>query len=131
MRHSRFRRGLTIFALVLATLFVIGAGAWTAANIHYGQVLQRELAALKAEGYPLTVAEAQPKPVPADQNAATLYLPLFEVSFDPAQAAQSQNGPKHGLNRFNLPQGFKVDRPYGLAMRPMIESADCQRCWRN
>jgi hypothetical protein len=35
---------------------------------------QSELERLKAEGKPLTPAEAAPKPVPADQNAAPLYL---------------------------------------------------------
>lgn len=45
----------------------------------WAQALQAELAALKAQGMPLTLAEAAPKPVPDDLNAASLYSEAFDI----------------------------------------------------
>jgi len=123
MRHNRVLSGLTILGLVAGTVFVVGAAFWTVSNMRYGRMLERELAALKTEGYALTVAEVKPAPVPEADNAARLYLPLFQVSFDPAQASPG-NSSDNGLGRFKVD---RTDLPDVLAARAIIESPDSQR----
>ncbi len=61
----------------LLVLFVLVAIPWTYFNIKWGLELEAKLAELKAQGLPLTLAEAAPKPVPASQNAAVLYQKVF------------------------------------------------------
>ncbi|MCK4324511.1 MAG: hypothetical protein KAW89_08285, partial [Armatimonadetes bacterium] len=63
--------------LVLLVLFVLAAIPWTCFNIKWGRELEAKLAELKAQGMPLTMAEAAPKPVPDSQNAAVLYQKVF------------------------------------------------------
>ena len=67
----------------LLVLFVLAAIPWTYFNIKWGRELEAKLAELKAQGMPLTLAEAAPKPVPASQNAAVLYQEIFGVQFPP------------------------------------------------
>ncbi len=57
----------------LLVLFVLAAIPWTYFNIKWGRELEAKLAELKAQGMPLTMAEAAPKDVPDEQNAAVLY----------------------------------------------------------
>jgi len=66
----------------LLVLFVLAAIPWTYFNIKWGRELEATLAELKAQGMPLTLAEAAPKPVPDSQNAARLYQRVFQVDFD-------------------------------------------------
>jgi len=61
----------------LLVLFVLAAIPWTYFNIKWGRELEAKLAELKAQGMPLTMAEAAPKDVPDDQNAAVLYQKVF------------------------------------------------------
>lgn len=60
-------------AIVLAVLII----AHLALNIAASRRLERELARLRAEGAPLTVAEAAPPRVPEAQNPAPLYEKAF------------------------------------------------------
>jgi len=50
-------------------------------NVVAGRRLEAELARLRAEGAPLTLAEAAPPKVPDSQNAAVLYQKAFEQAF--------------------------------------------------
>lgn len=122
MRHQRAMSGLTMLGLVAGTIFVLGASAWTITNTRYSRMLERELASLRADGYALTLAEVKPKPVPDDQNAATIYMPLFQVNFDP-KAGSPGNGQKTGLNRFAVDKGELKDI---LPERALIESPAAQ-----
>jgi hypothetical protein len=67
----------------LLVLFVLIAIPWTYFNIKFGRQIERRLAALKADGLPVTIADVVPEPVPDAQNAAVVYQTVFEVSFDP------------------------------------------------
>jgi len=114
--------GLTILGLVVGSLFVLAASAWTIVNARYSRMLERELASLRADGYALTLAEVVPKPVPDDQNAALLYLPLFHVNFDP-KAGSPGNSSTSGLRSFKVD---KTDLTSVLAARSILESAAAQ-----
>ena len=71
--------------LGLLVLFVLLAIPWTYFNIRWGRELETKLAALKAQGMPLTMAEAAPKDVPDAQNAAVLYQEVFGARWPPAE----------------------------------------------
>lgn len=85
----------------LLVLFVLLAIPWTYFNIKWGRELEAELAALKAQGMPLTPAEVAPKPVPDDQNAAVLYQEVFKVHFPPSREPTLEPG-MAGLSREQL-----------------------------
>ncbi|GAI84693.1 unnamed protein product, partial [marine sediment metagenome] len=70
--------------VVLLALAVILGGVWTYYDVKWGRELSRELEAWKAQGLPLSMSEVIPKPVPDSENAAPLYLSVFNVSFEPA-----------------------------------------------
>ena len=125
-RSSRFLRFLRIAGLIVATLIIVPAIPWTYYNIKLGRELQQELGKLRAEGAPLTMPEAAPRPVPDDQNAAVLYMKVFQVSFDATQPA-----PPTGLNRFEVPSGYKSgDWASAEPMRPVLAAPDCQAALR-
>lgn len=92
MTRPRLPRALRIAGLVLATLLVFAAAVWTAAAIYYGRWLEHELASLKAEGYPLTLAEAKPPPVPDSENAGLVYLRLFELTPQTMHLREASSG---------------------------------------
>lgn len=121
-RRRRFLHKLRMFGLVVATLLVLAAIGWTWANIMYARLLSRELAGLKQRGYPITIAEARPKPVPDDQNAATIYVKLFDVSFD-GKTPYPQNG---GLKRYELSGTGGMDLATAVASRELLDSARLQ-----
>ena len=75
-RHIKWELGVIIL-LVL----VLPPAAWFYRDYALGKRLQAELAALQARGMPVSLAEAAPKPVPDDQNAAVLYQQVFRVDF--------------------------------------------------
>lgn len=81
-RLKRLARRVAIGAVVC---FVLAAIPWTYFNIKYGRELEAELAKLKAQGMPLSMAEVAPKAVPDDQNAAVLYQKVFKVEFSPGE----------------------------------------------
>jgi hypothetical protein len=57
-------------------------------NIIAGRRLEAELSRLRAEGAPLTLAQAAPPAVPDSENAATLYLRAFwELGLTPSPTA--------------------------------------------
>ncbi len=68
-------------ALILFFLVALPAGLWFYRDYTLGKRLEAELAALKAAGMPVSLAEAAPKPVPDDENAAVLYQQVFRVDF--------------------------------------------------
>ena len=92
--------------LGVLVLFVLLAIPWTYFNIKWGRELEAELAALKAQGMPLTMVEAAPKPVPDDQNAAVVYQEVFKVRFPPAKAPYYQ---KEMAGLSNAEQGAFAD----------------------
>ncbi|MHB8996688.1 MAG: hypothetical protein ACYC63_15685 [Armatimonadota bacterium] len=126
MRPSRFSRALRIFGLILATLVVIGAALWTVADIKYGRMLERELAGLKARGYPLTIAEAKPRPAPDAENAAPDYMKLFgDLHFEPPRTERPED---KGLGRYKLTGRLGgTAEPFGLATRFGLETALASR----
>ncbi len=124
MIRPRWKNMLRILGLLCATLFVLLAAIWTIANIYYGRLLMKELQTMKAAGFPLTIAEAKPRPVPAAQNAADVYLSLFQVSFAPTQ---KQGPSRRGLLKFEV--DFK-DVSSALAARPVMESPEAQQALR-
>ena len=75
-RHIKWELGVIIL-LVL----VLPPAAWFYRDYALGKRLEAELAALQAQGMPVSLAEAAPKPVPDDQNAAVLYQQVFRVDF--------------------------------------------------
>jgi len=84
---SGLRRFVIRLGKVVAVLVALLVVAHTVATIVTGRPLARELQRLKAAGEPLTLAEAAPKPVPDDENAAVLY----QQAFDKMRASLSDN----------------------------------------
>jgi hypothetical protein len=62
---------------LIALLVVVALAAWLIISSGGGRRSQSALARIKASGAPTTWAEAIPKPVPDDQNAAALYEKAF------------------------------------------------------
>ncbi len=60
-------------------VFVLAAIPWTCLNIKWGRRLQRELAALKADGMPVSPQDLIPKPIPDADNAAVVYQQVFRI----------------------------------------------------
>ncbi len=75
------RRMIRAIALFLAAMLLLSVAGWIYYDVKFGRELKAELAALRAQGMPLTLAEAAPQPVPDDQNAAVLYQKVFDVQF--------------------------------------------------
>jgi len=74
---SRLRRLVIRLGKVVAVLVALLVLGHTVATIVTGRMLAREIQRLKAAGEPLTLAEAAPKPVPDDENAAPLYAEAY------------------------------------------------------
>jgi len=66
-----------------AALLALLVLAHLALNAVAGRQLGKELARLRAEGAPLTLAQAAPPPVPDSENAAPLYEKAFQGLLDP------------------------------------------------
>ncbi len=77
IRRSCHKFACVFFGLVLACGVV-----WAADETQWSQQLAAELAELKAQGIPLTMAELVSKDVPDEQNAAPLYMQVFHVHWD-------------------------------------------------
>jgi hypothetical protein len=92
----RFVRRLPLILLVL--LVVLGT-PWTVLNVKYGRELERELAALKAAGKPLTLVEATTRTVPEDQNAAPIYQRVLNVQWLKTGKGMSSPGGMAGVTR--------------------------------
>ncbi len=69
-----------ITVVLLAVLLL--AGVWLYFDIKYQRMIDVELARIRAEGWPTTLAEGAPKPVSDEQNAAVLYQQVFQIDFD-------------------------------------------------
>lgn len=100
---------------------VIGAGVtWWGLDTKYTRELEAERAKIRAAGEPLTMAEAAPKADSPETNAATLYMQVLQVSFDP--------GPPHnqytGLLRY--PARKVGDMATAEAIRPVLADPQCQ-----
>ena len=94
------RRKWRPIAVVLAVLIA----AHIVLNIVAGRRLEAELSRLRAEGAPLTLAQAAPPPVPESENAAALYQKAFRgldhrdelmvvASFVPHESARYRKPP--------------------------------------
>ena len=128
---SRWQRNLLLVLALLAILIILPGIPWLYFDLTYSNQLAGELDALRAQGAPLTLAEAAPKPVPADRNAATLYMPLFRVNFDPAHPQYKDQGTQHGLNRYETPDGWKSGEwESAERMRPVLALPGCQAALR-
>lgn len=124
-RRVRTRRIWRIVGLIIATLVILGAATWTFASIKYSRLLANELASLRAQGYPLSAAEAKPKPVPDTLNAAVLYMKIFQVHFEPQANAAPQGAT--GLNRFHFPSDFKFrNEPITPSLRAFMANPEMQ-----
>lgn len=128
---TRWQRNLLLVLAILAALIVLPGIPWLLFDFKYGNDLARELDALRAQGVPLTLAEAAPRPVPADQNAATLYLPLFRVNFDPVHPQYRDEGGPRGLSKYEVPSEWKSGEwETAELMRPVLARPDCQQALR-
>lgn len=65
--------------LIIALLVAVPVGLWVYGDYTIARDLQAELDAIRQRGEPLTPAEAAPKPVPDDGNAAVLYQKVFRA----------------------------------------------------
>ncbi len=74
---------LTFIAVVV---FVLPPALWVYRDVTTARQLEAQLAALRAQGMPVTMVEAAPEPVPDDQNAAVLYQQVFQVQFGPGSS---------------------------------------------
>jgi len=77
------------FIMLLALAVMIG-GVWTYYNIIWSVELNRELKQWQQQGLPLTMAEVIPKKVPDAENAAPIYMQVFNVSFDPGKQPKTK-----------------------------------------
>ena len=116
----------------LLVLFVLLAIPWTYFNIKWGRELEAKLAALKAEGMPLTFAEAAPQPVPDDQNAAVVYQEVFRVHFHYPPADGMHHEPLAGLSNeeqvllheyLEQPDAQREQRIRALLASPRVQEA--------
>mgnify|MGYP005835938537 CR=1 FL=1 len=70
------------------------------------------------------MAEAAPKADSPETNAATLYMQVFQVSFEPGAASYQSNT---GLNRYPIPTDWKAgDMATAETMRPVLADPQCQ-----
>jgi len=74
----RWRRWRTIACVILAIVVVLGV-VDGAATLYYGARVKAKLEALRAAGKPLLCRDIAPKPVPAEDNAAPLYVAADEI----------------------------------------------------
>jgi hypothetical protein len=74
-------RTAAIMGMILLVVFGTPVGLWHCYDAKWGRELEARLAALQAQGIPLSIADAAPGPVPDDENAAVLYQTVFRVSF--------------------------------------------------
>ncbi len=93
----------------LLVLFVLVAIPWTYFNIKWGRELEAELVELKAQGMPLTLAEAAPKDVPDEQNAAVLYQQVFGEFFPGVQREARRIGAMTGDEQGVIRQYIKTN----------------------
>lgn len=82
---TRFKRILKriaqiLLACVLAVLVVSGL-----LRFYWGRQIETRLAAIKASGQPVCVADLQGKPVPKQDNAAPIYEQAFKLLAKPAR----------------------------------------------
>ncbi len=82
------RRIILTIGLLLAAILLLAVAVWFYYDIKFGRQLEAKLAALRAQGMPVTLAEAAPPPVPDDQNAAVLYQKVFGVMSPADQSAR-------------------------------------------
>jgi hypothetical protein len=77
-RHAPLRRGLLwprgLYIAAAVAMLLIGAGIVSAVLTHGSTGVYGKLERLRAAGAPVTAAQAAPPLIPAEQNAAPLYL---------------------------------------------------------
>ena len=78
---KRLKRAARLGVFVLIVLLAFSAAVWWYFDIKWGRDLKAEMAALKDEGIPVRLEDIMPRPVPEEQNAATLYQKVFRVRF--------------------------------------------------
>ncbi len=83
--------GRWLLSALLVLVVVLGV-PWTILNIKYGREVEKELAALRAAGKPLTLVEATARSVPEGDNAAPLYQEVFDVNWNPKGGPNATSG---------------------------------------
>lgn len=107
-RWRKVRRGLLIFLLLIAALH-------TSINIYASVLVNRELAAVRQKGEPLTLSEMAPDVLQA-QNAAPLYRQAY-------QARNFKDKEENEIVRFAEPSAhFETRRPLILARNAQVFS---------
>ncbi len=81
--RSAVRAAQTLGVILLA-LVVVAAGVWTFYNVKWNRRLAGEIENWRTVGLPLQVSEALPPPAGRTENAAPLYLRVFEIEFEAA-----------------------------------------------
>ena len=104
--------GLLLLALIVVVL------ASTLDSVALDRQVEQRLAALRAQGYPTTLAECAPTPVPPERNAGLIYQDLLTHRFpglpasigvrpgDEAQARAAQSERKQYLARGDIGQAL-------------------------
>ena len=82
--------------LILLALVVVAASVWTFYNVKWNRRLAGEIENWKTVGLPLQVSEALPPPAGRTENAAPLYLKVFEIEFEAAPPATGADDPANG-----------------------------------
>lgn len=77
-------RAAQTVGLILLALVVGAAGVWTFYNVKWNRRLAGEIENWKTMGLPLQVSEALPPPAGRTENAAPLYLRVFEIESEAA-----------------------------------------------
>jgi hypothetical protein len=115
-------------AWFFAGVFLLAVAFWLYGVVSLGPRVQHRLAALRQRGEPTTIAEAAPKPVSAERNAAIEYQSLFHVDFTPGAPSKREMA---GLTDAELNQlsDFRQNpSPEGLAqVRPLLSRPSVRR----
>jgi hypothetical protein len=113
------------WVLVLAVVLLVIAPwvIWLGLDAKCSRELESELAKIRAAGEPLTMQKAAPQADSPQTNAATLYLRVFQVSFDPGGSSNQNTG----LSRYPVPEAWKAgNMATAETMRPVLADPLCQ-----
>ena len=114
--------------VIILLVFVLPPAAWFYRDYALGKRLQVELDALRAQRMPVSLAEAAPKPVPDNQNAAVLYQQVFRVDFQTHSNACRL--PDFSMDEYELVWAF-MDEPNAEGaefLRGFFSDPQTQQC---
>jgi hypothetical protein len=73
------RKILKITALVVLTPLLLAGVGWVTLNAYWALQIERELAAIHAEGHPISLAELSIPAIPDSENGAAEYRRAFAL----------------------------------------------------